>query len=481
MAFWRKSTYQGEFFGLVLLFSGVLTGCFLSFQHRREKDFQVERLDSRLQMVNLRIADDWLEGAQPDSLFLHYASHFDGLRLTLIDTLGHVLYDSEAVGREASLSNHLDRNEVQQALLLGQGHTLRRHSSATERDYFYSALREQEIIVRTALPYDWSLIQSMATGSRYIWITLLITLLVIFASFLITRRLTQNISYLRQFSEKLDRGEEISDLGKFPNDELGALSKHIVDLYARLQTALAEADREHRTALQKEQEKVLIKRQLTNNISHELKTPVSAIRGYLETLILNPEVDPEIRRAFIEKSYAQTERLQQLLQDISLVTRMEEAPRMIEREECDLGEIVREVIDEFRPKSEGRMVISTNITSPMPLYGNQELLSSIFRNLMENALAYSGGNEIRISLLNQSGEAYRLCFSDNGTGIEAHHLDRIFERFYRVDKGRSRKLGGTGLGLSIVKNAVLFHGGIIEVRNRETGGLEFLFTLARHA
>lgn len=476
----HNSSYSRQFFWLMLLFGGLLTLSFLGFQHQREREFQAERLDARLQQLNLRIADDWLEGESPDSIFRRFRFRFEGLRLTLIDTLGRVLYDSESRGREESLANHLDRAEVKQALREGQGRTLRRRSATTANDYFYSALYEEPIVVRTALPYDWNLAHSLSTDNRYIWLILLITLTVLLGTWLITHRLTQNISRLRLFSQKIDQGEEISDLGEFPDDELGKLSKHIVDLYARLQQALAEADREHAAALHEEQEKIRIKRQLTNNINHELKTPVSAIRGYLESILLNPSIDETLRDDFIRKSYTQTERLQQLLQDIALVTRLEEGSRMIECEECNLKEIVEEVTTELQPKFGERMALYTALPESMPLYGNPSLLSSIFRNLMENALTYSGGTEIRIRMLNQTGEAYRLSFADNGSGVAEEHLERLFERFYRVDKGRSRKLGGTGLGLSIVKNAVLFHGGTIEARNAEGGGLEFLFTLTRH-
>jgi len=111
------------------------------------------------------------------------------------------------------------------------------------------------------------------------------------------------------------------------------------------------------------------------------------------------------------------------------------------------------------------------------VYGNEDLLRSIFVNLIDNSFAYSGGRDIFIDYLGKECGAYMFSFSDNGIGVEEDHLPHLFERFYRVDKGRSRKMGGTGLGLSIVKNSVLIHGGHIEVRNRVDGGLEFVFSI----
>lgn len=489
-------SYRQQLYGLVLLLALLLLTAFLSVQHSREKRHQSQLLSLKLQLTNEQIASQWHEGENPDSIYARCQSKLEGLRLTLIDTCGRVLYDSDIADFEVvqssspadgkgptvpPIENHLDRSEVQQALATGRGETLRRHSTSTHRDYFYSALYTKGIIIRTAQPYKWSLGQSLLVENRYIWLTLVITLLVIFVGYLVTRRLNQNIAHLRRFSDRLDRGEEISNLGGFPDDELGKLSEHIVELYMRLQRALEKADSEHRIAIEQEQEKILIKRQLTNNISHELKTPVSAIRGYLESLLLKPDMEPATRERFLRQGLEQTERLQALLHDIALITRMEEAPRMIAREECDLRAIINEVATELQPKLEGELSLRCELPDELPMHGNHSLLGSIFRNLIENALAYSGGDTLEIRLVGQHGEAYCLSVADNGSGVEPSHLGRLFERFYRVDKGRSRKSGGTGLGLSIVKNAVLFHGGTIEARNRETGGLELLFTLQRRA
>ena len=266
----------------------------------------------------------------------------------------------------------------------------------------------------------------------------------------------------------------------FPHDELGEISNHIIQLYARLQRTTADRDREHALALHEEQEKIRIKKQLTNNINHELKTPVAAIQGYLETLLANPQIDERKRRDFLEKSAAQTERLRRLLADVSTITRMDEASQLIQKEPVVLNDLIDEVADEMalRPADQ-RLRVNVDFPKRVVIEGNPALLGSIFRNLADNAAAYSGGRDIYIRLLDDTPDECTILFADNGIGVGEEHLPHLFERFYRVDKGRSRKLGGTGLGLSIVKNAVMIHNGTISVRNRDRGGLEFTFTLKK--
>lgn len=230
-----------------------------------------------------------------------------------------------------------------------------------------------------------------------------------------------------------------------------------------------------------EEEQARLKRQLTQNIAHELKTPVSSIQGYLETILSNPNIPKETVKTFLERSYAQSNRLTTLLRDISVLTRMDEAPEMMERESVNLSLVVENIINEVNLGLEEKHIKVINLMpQALMINGNHSLLYSIFRNLMDNAIAYAGTNiQITINCFREDDTFYYFSFSDSGVGVEEEHLTRLFERFYRVDKGRSRKLGGTGLGLAIVKNAVLFHGGTIFAKNAPNGGLEFVFTLQK--
>lgn len=230
-----------------------------------------------------------------------------------------------------------------------------------------------------------------------------------------------------------------------------------------------------------EEEQARMKRQLTQNIAHELKTPVSSIQGYLETIVNNPDLPRERINAFLERSYAQSNRLTHLLRDISLLTRMEEAPNMAEKETVNLSLLVQDIFSEVALQLEEKQIKAQNmIPEGLTIQGNPSLIYSIFRNLTDNAIAYAGTQiDITVSCFRQDNQFYYFSFADTGVGIGAEHLGRLFERFYRIDKGRSRKLGGTGLGLAIVKNAVLLHGGSIFAKNNPNGGLEFIFSLAK--
>ena len=293
-------------------------------------------------------------------------------------------------------------------------------------------------------------------------------------------RINRNIKNLERVAYAMENGAKRENMPKFANDELGDIARHIIELYGRLSDASESIKREHDKALHEEQEKLRIKRQLTNNINHELKTPVAAIQGYLETITTSKEMTEEERNIFIAKSYTHCQRLTQLLTDVSTITRLEDGSARIERESVDLHAILTEIASEVALLGDDkRMRMNIELSSPMLVNGNSTLLTSIFKNLTDNAIAYSGGRDIYIKSLGEKDGMYTLSFADNGIGIDDEHLAHIFERFYRIDAGRSRKLGGTGLGLSIVKNAVLFHGGAIDVKNRKVGGLEFTFTLPK--
>lgn len=223
----------------------------------------------------------------------------------------------------------------------------------------------------------------------------------------------------------------------------------------------------------------LMKQQLTSNIAHELKTPISSVQGYLETILNNPELDPERQRYFVDKAFMQIQRLSLLVSDIALLNKIEESSELYPREEIHMASLVGEVAESLRETLRSRKVrVEIAIGDGVVVYANHSLVFSVFRNLLENSANY-GGDQITVTIAcyHDDGGYTHFSFADDGPGVDEEHLPRIFERFYRVDSGRSRKVGGTGLGLAIVKNAILSFRGEITARKRQGGGLEFLFTL----
>lgn len=233
--------------------------------------------------------------------------------------------------------------------------------------------------------------------------------------------------------------------------------------------------------ISRQEEESRMKRQLTQNVAHELKTPVSSIQGYLETIINNPELPDDKRKFFLDRCYSQSTRLVGLLQDISVLNRMDEAGDLYDITAVNLSQLIYDIKKECEQRMEAKR-ISCHIHVPdeAVIQGNQSLLYSIFHNLFDNAIAYAGeGIQISLNCYKEDDKFFYFNFSDNGVGVDEVHISRIFERFYRVDKGRSRKIGGTGLGLSIVKNAVLFHKGQISAKSAPGKGISFLFTLKK--
>jgi two-component system OmpR family sensor kinase/two-component system phosphate regulon sensor histidine kinase PhoR len=221
---------------------------------------------------------------------------------------------------------------------------------------------------------------------------------------------------------------------------------------------------------------------LTQNISHDLKTPVASIRGALEIILMHPDMDEDQRRQFIERAYQQSGRLANLVEDISTINKLDTQTDFYNRLQLDLYTIVENVLQDLSlHASQAGATITHNIPKHLIITGNYTLLYSIFHNIVDNAINYVEKAQIHIALTNQDPAHLYFSISDNGQGVPVEAVPHIFERFYRVDKGRSRKVGGTGLGLSIVKHAVIFHGGNITAQNRPEGGLEFLFSLARHS
>jgi len=425
--------------------------CFVVFQYYREKQCKSDVLNAQLQIYNQHLLKAFDQNSDFASYLSTHEQLLEDLRITIIDFSGKVIFDDTLP--VDILDNHLSRPEVARALKHGVGYNISRHSASDGRLYFYSATKGRDVIVRSAIPYDGSLQELLKADWAFLWGIFLFSIVMSVLAYVATRRIGRTIERLNHFAAKAERGEAFDEKETFPHDELGSISNHIVKLYYH-------------------------KRQLTNNLNHELKTPVASIMACLETMLSGIELTEEKRQELLGRCYSNADRLRRLLADVSLITRMEDGGQLIDNEEVVINNILKEIDDELEFLSdEQHMKLHLDINEQIIVYGNQSLLCSIFRNLTENSLAYSGGQNIFVTLLSHAHGYYQICFEDDGCGVDEEKLPRLFERFYRVDKGRSRQRGGTGLGLSIVKHAVLFHGGTISVTNRPQGGLRFVFTL----
>lgn len=446
---------------------------FIVFQQVREKQYKIELLNEKLQNYNKQLADAMKYMGKTDETTLdsYVKTHsLPNLRVTIIDNEGHVTFDNLEKNYNR-FTNHANRPEVIEAKKKGSGSSVERSSKTLKQEFFYSAtyFNDSKITIRSALPYNNDLTKSLQTDQHFIWFALTTIIILTLVLWRFLSRLGANITKLKLFASRADHNEslETEDLIAFPDDELGEIAERIIKIYKRLQSTRQEQDK--------------LKRQLTQNIAHELKTPVASIQGYLETILDNPHIDEETKKQFLKHSYAQSQRLTSLLQDISTLNRMDDAPEIKENVEVNISQMVEDISKETALQLEKHhMSFIINLPENIIVHGNKSLLYSVFRNLTDNAIAYAGnGTTITLDAV-ENNKDWSFAFYDNGIGVANEHLSRIFERFYRVDKGRSRKLGGTGLGLAIVKNAVMIHGGMIQAKNLPTGGLRFDFNIKKN-
>lgn len=407
-----KLTYQRRIILLFIVFCWVVIGCFLFFQYSREKEIKAQLLNEQLQNYNLGLIEHLALGEKAEDYIDSQKSPVGELRVSVIDNKGNVIFDNSLDTLPSA--NHLSRPEIAEALSNGTGYSVRRHSQTTDNSYFYSAMAREGIVVRSAAPYNVTVGEMLGADRGFTWFIIVLVAVMSLLAWLIV--------YLVN-----DRDKQI-------------------------------------------QERVRVKKELTNNINHELKTPLAAIQICIETLKRRPDLTGIQREEIIDKCLSNSARLNALMTDVATLTRLDDGQSNIVKEHLNLRRIVTDVVAEF-PTS---LPVKGRISPDIWINGNHNLLSAVFRNLIQNANAYSQGTEISINALQTEGRII-ITFADNGVGIPAEHLDRIFERFYRIDKGRSREKGGTGLGLAIVRNAVQFHEGTITASNRPEGGL--LFTI----
>ncbi len=587
----KQNSIRRKIFFYFLAVFVVFTVSVLFFQYGQEKKYRTEQLENTLDNISeithnyieqqgLMVSGDFralnqIKGILPNA----------NIRLTIIDNKGIVLYDSFVVDY-SEMENHFERPEVQKALFSGEGSNIRL-SATTNQQFYYYAKYYKKYFVRTAVVYNIEIQNFLKAKRVFLFFIVVLFVIVGFALYFVTGKIGESLTKLKDFAINAGKNEPIKNETTFPDDELGVISRQIIQIYNNLKLAKDELSNEKEKLLShlnvlnegisffsaqkekslsnsqfiqfinvisekstisadyifniKEFKKVnvfvdeilnskkeiqghelpqldytiskneryfrvqcivfydhsfeviitditklekrrLLKQQLTSNIAHELKTPLASIKGYLETLIGNGGIPEEKQKHFISKAFMQSERLSNLINDISLLNNIEDAGELYEFKSVKVKQVIQEVIENLGNRlEEAKAKLSVEIEEEVLIHGNETLLFSIFQNLISNSINY-GGKNISIQIKNylEDEKYYYFSYSNTGNSIPEEHLARIFERFYRVDTGRTRETGGTGLGLSIVRNAIQLHKGEISARNLPKGGLEFLFSLAKN-
>lgn len=452
-----KVKYQYHLILYFLLALSVMGLAFVIFSYNVEINYNLKSKKAGLTLYNDIAYKAICNNTPYDSIPLPSEVIF-----TVLDTNFTVLYDNSDVDLAGK---QLLVEELELAKKYGSG-TLLREATFLDGHYIFYATRRPHIYLRTAELCTEEISTNVKSEQHYIYLIAIMFIVLAVVIFYITRRLSKPIKALQQFVDIVNSNDKDYSGIEFSKDEFGDVGKRIIEIFERY-----------------EQTK-FYKEQMSHNVAHELKTPVTAIRAYLETILDMPDADREVVKKFVEKSYAQSLRLTSLINDVSMLNKLDERSDSFVVEEVVLSQCINEVLAEMEYKLVANNVTFTSLISTnLRLNGCYTLIYSLFKNLIDNSIEH-GGKGISITLsagINQiAGDGgYRIDFTytNTGKGIPEEKLPRLFERFYRIDEGRTRKTGGCGLGLAIVNNAVLYHRGEIVADNLPEGGVVFKFHL----
>lgn len=370
----------------------------------------------------------------------------ENTRVTLIADSGEVLYDSGK--REEDLENHLERPEIQEALKTGSGHDVRR-SETLDQDMFYYAVKLDD---GTVLRVSKNMGTVFSTAMSILPMMGMIACCMVIFALLLAKWQTAKLIY--------------------PINHLNLAEPLENDMYEELTPLLQSIDKQNR-----EKDAVAnMRKEFSANVSHELKTPLTSISGYAE-IMKDGLVRPEDMKTFSERIYNEASRLITLVEDIMKLSKLDEGAVELEKEEVDFYMLTREICSRLAPQAEKRNVRVEVTGEPVHYLGVRQVLDEMLYNMIENAIKYNKEGGLVSVWVGNTLQGIKIIVRDTGIGIPKEEQERIFERFYRVDKSHSKATGGTGLGLSIVKHGALMHGAKIDVDSEVNKGtkMELIF------
>lgn len=428
-------------------------------------------LENRLVNVNNTVIEAYENGndLQKTVDFIHLFTGnttLDPLRITVYDNKGVMIADNP----EATILVYdAAGNMLPEFKRLGGGGANASVSdlSIDGNKLMVSTKRSADGLVSSfaALPYKGEVIDFLSIDPL-VWIVVII--LGILSSALAywgVRVVCKNVYALRNLAQAIstDQLPDDADTWEFSDDELGDVSRKLLTLY--------------RDKIHAEREKMHHERQIGMNVSHELNTPVGIIKGYLDTVLADDNMPDALKRKFLVRAQQNTDRLANLVSDVSMVMRLQEGGA-IDYGIINFRDMTAQIAEDI---AQGHIADNMTFICDIPedclIKGHESLLTNALFNLIYNAAQYSGGTRISLLWKGENDGMHRFEFADNGCGVDDEHLDRLFDLFYRVDTGRARKNGGAGLGLPLVHRIITAMGGDITVENAPGGGLRFTFTL----
>lgn len=437
-----------------------------------EKQRQRENLENRLLNVSNTVIDAYNRGEDLTETVDFIRLFIDNttlapLRITVYDSNGKmvadnssatiIVYDSNGKVKPGfeSLIYHNDLSAVQDMLLENDRSMVCSKKSPDGNIHAFAAL-----------PYEGEVLTFLSINPM-VWIVIILLGIVLSVlTFFGVRAVCRNVYALRDFAEAVssDRLPDDIDSWHFSKDELGDVSKHLLTLY--------------RDRIHAEQEKILHERQIGMSVSHELKTPVGIIKGYLDTILESKDMPEELKHKFLVRAKENTDRLSILINDLSMVMRLQDKNSVHNTTIINFHKLAAQLAEDIKHgQVTGKMEFEYRIPDKCLVVGHESLLTNALLNLIYNSAKHSGGSKMFLRWIKEEGDFHTFTFSDNGMGVENEHLGRLFDLFYRVDSGRTRKTGGSGLGLPMVRRVITAMGGEITVQNGSDGGLQFTFKL----
>ena len=391
-------------------------------------------------------------------------------RFTIIDRTGKVIADSE-VEDSIKMENHSDREEVKEAMAEGLGYATRKSETLNLSMLYVASISENgNYLIRMAVPFS-GVEQYAGLLIPAVVISIGITLIIsIFIANRFASSVTKPLNEIAEELNKLSQQNPEFHFKQYKYDEMNV----IADTTMKMSQAVKES-------MERIEFERMVRQEFFSNVSHELKTPLTSVRGYLELIENNMVADENMKTDFLSRIKKETINMTSLINDILMISRLETKEAEVILSEVRLAPLVKDVCVSLEPLAKEYQVrIHTNCR-PLMIYANTQQLRELFNNLMTNAIKYNKPNgKVEVTVTSEQEEII-IIVEDTGVGIPEDAKLRIFERFYRVDKGRSKKVGGTGLGLSIVKHIVNYYGGSIEVQSKVMEGTSFTIRLPKHS
>ncbi len=490
MALKNHISYKWQIFIPVAVIIWSMTAGIVFWKYHDDRRIRLNQVDQLLMFINSRIIS-FYEKDIDSYEFLEFAYNFY-TRNPNYDDIRTSIYVDNNLAQSLGEPIEIDTRNTN---LIGTSYdtegkhepytdnTDRKSKSYISNNLFYSVRTSDDgrVTVVSSIKIVGNYMTSVMLTRRTIFVVIGIAFLLTVIAYLIACRATRNIKVLRNIAQRANSDPSFIPSDNFSHDEIGDISRQIIEIYNERANAIKRLENEHEIAVNAINEKARSKRQLTNNINHELRTPIGVIKGYLDTIIDNPDIDEDSRHHFMLKAQEHVNRLSNLIADVTAISRLEESGEMINTTELDFHEIINSISSDFKVSGMlGDMQFRYDIPVNCKVLGNLNLLTGVLINLAKNAKSYSKGTLIEITKTGEDENFYEFTFRDNGVGVGEEHIPHLFERFYRIDSGRSRKAGGTGLGLPIVKSTIIVHGGTIRVENHKDGGLAFIFTLPKY-